>query len=168
MSAPLRAERIERIETDPHGSMTVRVITYQPPPAPSPATASPAGRPADVWQLVRFCCVGGSGYVLNLVTFRAADALMPYVPAFAIAFVLAALSNFLWNRLWTFPGAAGRPHHQLARFLTVSAAALALDLLLLSSLVEWGSLAKLPAAAVAIAAVTPVSFLANKHWSFGR
>jgi putative flippase GtrA len=165
VAARPHAERVERIETDPHGSMTVRVITYHTP------AGAPAARPGpapDVWQLVRFCCVGGSGYALNLVSFRLADGLMPYVPAFTIAFVLAALSNFVWNRLWTFPDAGGRPHHQLARFLTVSAAALGLDLTLLSTLVQWGSVAKLPAAAIAIAAVTPVSFLANKHWSFGR
>jgi len=166
VSAAPNAERVERIETDPHGSMTVRVITYRTP-APAPAARRSLLSP-DVWQLVRFCCVGGSGYALNLVSFHVGDALMPYVPAFTLAFVLAALSNFVWNRLWTFPGAAGRPHHQLARFLTVSAAALGLDLVLLSTLVEWGSVPKLPAAAMAIAAVTPVSFLANKHWSFGR
>lgn len=165
MAAHPHAQRIERIETDPHGSMTVRVITYD---APRSAPGPRRGLPPDVWQLVRFCCVGGSGYALNLVSFRLTDALMPYLPAFTIAFVLAALSNFAWNRLWTFPDAGGRPHHQLARFLTVSAAALGLDLLLLSALVEWGSVAKLPAAAIAIAAVTPISFLANKHWSFGR
>lgn len=165
MAAHPHAQRIERIETDPHGSMTVRVITYD---APRSAPGPRPGLPPDVWQLVRFCCVGGSGYALNLVSFRLTDALMPYLPAFTIAFVLAALSNFAWNRLWTFPDAGGRPHHQLARFLTVSAAALGLDLLLLSALVEWGSVAKLPAAAIAIAAVTPISFLANKHWSFGR
>jgi putative flippase GtrA len=165
VSASPHAERIERIETDAHGSMTVRVISYRTADAPPALRALPA---ADVWQLVRFCCVGGSGYALNLISFRLGDALMPYVPAFTIAFVLAALSNFVWNRLWTFPDAGGRPHHQLARFLAVSAAALVLDLLLLSSLVEWGSVPKLPAAAIAIAAVTPVSFLANKHWSFGR
>jgi putative flippase GtrA len=159
-----QAQRIERVVSDRYGSMTVRLITYDTS-APAPH-AGPIGIPADLWQLVRFCCVGGSGYVLNLAVFRLADAWMPYVPAFAAAFVLSALSNFLWNRLWTFPEGTGRRRLQLARFLTVSVAALALDLLLLSTLVELAGLPKLPAAAIAIAAVTPFSFLAQKHWSF--
>jgi putative flippase GtrA len=150
---------VERTLTDEFGSMTVRVITYE--------FGSPPEQ-GSIPQLVRFCVVGGSGYALNLGVFRAADGLMPYVPAFAIAFVLSAFSNFVWNRLWTFRGAEGRPHHQLARFLTVSAAALALDLALLSGLVELAGVGKLLAAASAILLVTPLSFLGNKHWSFGR
>ena len=155
--------RVERIENDRYGSMTVRVITYDPPSVP--VVRRPLV-PASVWQLLRFCCVGGSGYVLNLAVFRLADGWMPYVPAFALAFVISALSNFVLNRVWTFSGSAGRSSHQLARFLTVSACALGLDLLLLSAMVELASTPKLVAAALAIAAVTPLSFLANKRWSF--
>jgi dolichol-phosphate mannosyltransferase len=157
------AQRIERIETDRYGSMTVRVITYEPAAGPLPARAPV---PAALAQLIRFCCVGASGYVLNLAVFRAADGWMPYLPAFALAFVLSALSNFLWNRLWTFAGAAGRAHHQLARFLSVSAGALALDLTLLAGMVELAGLPKLAAAALAIAVVTPLSFVTNRRWSF--
>lgn len=151
--------RVERTLTDESGSMTVRVITYEfsPPPVSR-----------SIPQLARFCVVGASGYAINLAVFRGADALMPYVPAFAIAFAVSAASNFMWNRTWTFAGADGRPHHQLARFLTVSLAALATDLAILSGLVELAGAGKLIAAAVAIALVTPLSFLGNKHWSFGR
>ena len=164
MASVPHAQRVERIETDPFGSMTVRVITYEPAAEPLPL---PAPSRAALLQLIRFCCVGASGYVLNLAIFRAADGWMPYVPAFALAFVLSAVSNFLWNRVWTFSGAAGRAHHQLARFLSVSASALALDLVLLAGMVELAGLPKLAAAALAIAIVTPVSFLANRRWSFG-
>lgn len=150
--------------TDEYGSMTVRVISYEPAPGAAPPEAALA---ADVWQMVRFCCVGGSGYALNLLVFKTADGWMPYVPAFIAAFLVSALSNFVWNRLWTFPGGTGRAGHQLARFLTVSAGALGLDLLLLSGMVELATVPKLLAAAIAIAVVTPLSFLANKRWSFG-
>ena len=43
-----------------------------------------------------------------------------------------------------------------------------LDLALLALLVESVGLAKLPAAAVAIVIVTPLSFLGNKLWSFAQ
>ena len=158
MSAQI--QRVERVVTDEIRSMTVRVITYEVAPASPPAAA------AGLRQVGRFCLVGGSGYLVNLLAFHLADAAMPYIPAFALAFLVAATSNFLLNRWWTFAGTGGRPHQQFARFLCVSAGALAIDLALLTALVELAGAPKLAAAAVAIAAVTPISFLANKHWSF--
>lgn len=153
-------QRVERVVTDETRSLTVRVITYELPPASAPAAAD------GLRQAGRFCLVGGSGYLVNLIAFHLADAAMPYIPAFVLAFLAAAGSNFLLNRWWTFAGAGGRPHQQFARFLCVSAGALVLDLLLLTALVELAGAPKLAAAAVAIAAVTPLSFLGNKHWSF--
>ncbi len=147
------------------GTLTVRLITYeQPTAAPGLALSDPA----HLVQLLRFCCVGASGYVINLLVFGLVDAWMPYLPAFAVAFGVSATSNFVWNRVWTFSGASGRAHHQFARFLTVSLGALMLDLAILALLVESAGLAKLTAAAIAIAVVTPLSFLGNKLWSFGQ
>ena len=71
-----------------------------------------------------------------------------------------------WNRIWTFQVRHGVPHHQYARFLTVSAMALCLDLVVLRALVEAGGMAKVSAAAIAILVATPVSFLGNKLWTF--
>src|SRR5438045_3269067 len=97
-------QRVEEVVTDGIRSMTVRVITYELPPSP------PAARTHHLGQAVRFCLVGASGYLVNLAAFRAADGVMPYVPAFALAFFLAAASNFVLNRSWTFAGAGGPPH----------------------------------------------------------
>ena len=91
---------------------------------------------------------------------------MPYPIAFTVAFAVAATSNFVWNRLWTFRVHHGVPHHQYARFLTVCALALVIDLLVLTTLVEVAGMGPLPAAAIAILIATPVSFLGNKIWSF--
>jgi putative flippase GtrA len=155
-----KPQRVERVVSDEIRSMTVRVITYELSPA---SVAVPA---SGLRQAARFCAVGGSGYVVNLIAFRLADAAMPYIPAFALAFLVAATSNFLLNRWWTFAGAGGKPREQFARFLCVSGGALVLDLLVLTALVELAGAPKLAAAALAIAAVTPLSFLGNKHWSF--
>ncbi len=144
----------------------MRVITYEPPLSALPSFAGRSRRHAG--QLARFCCVGASGYVINLAIFRGVSELMPYLMAFAVAFALSATWNFWWNRRWTFAAATGRPHHQFARFLSVSLGALAADLVILAVLVERAGVGKLPAAAIAIALVTPVSFLGNKLWSFGR
>ena len=56
---------------------------------------------------------------------------------------------------------------QGARFLAVSLAALGANLAILALLVAVG-LPKVPAQAVAIVLVTPLSFLGNKLWSFRR
>ena len=125
-----------------------------------------AAQPANWMELVRYCCVGGSGYLINLGVFLLADPSMPYTLAFTVAFVCAATSNFLWNRLWTFRIEHGRPHHQYARFLCVSAVALGLDLVVLRALVELAGTPKPPAAAIAILVALPVSFLGNKLWTF--
>lgn len=123
-------------------------------------------RPANWFELVRFCVVGASGYLVNLGVFVIADRPLPYPIAFAIAFAVAASSNFVLNRWWTFRVNHGVPHHQYARFLTVSGLALAIDLVVLTALVEGFGVGALPAAAAAILIATPVSFLGNKIWSF--
>ncbi len=79
---------------------------------------------------------------------------------------MAATSNFVWNRLWTFRVTHGVPHHQYARFLTVSAVALVVDLLVLTMLVRVAWAGCWPAAAIAILMATPISFLGNKVWCF--
>ena len=54
------------------------------------------------------------------------------------------------------------------RFFLVSLAALAANLAVLHLLIAYGGLDKLPAQAIAIAAVTPLNFVGNKLWSFRR
>jgi putative flippase GtrA len=117
-------------------------------------------------ELLRFCVVGGSGYVINVGLFALAYQSLPYLIAFAIAFAVAATSNFVWNRVWTFRIEHGVPHVQYARFLAVSLLALVIDLVALALLVEVFGVHKTVAAAIAIVVATPISFLGNKLWSF--
>ena len=117
-------------------------------------------------ELARFCVVGGSGYIINVGLFTLFYRDLPYPIAFVLAFVVAATSNFIWNREWTFKIEHGEPHVQYARFLAVSLLALAIDLAALALLVEVVGLHKPVAAAIAIVVATPISFLGNKLWSF--
>ncbi|HET6847514.1 MAG TPA: GtrA family protein [Gaiellales bacterium] len=117
-------------------------------------------------ELGRFCIVGGSGYVINVGLFTIAYEHVPYLIAFIFAFVVAATSNFVWNRVWTFRIEHGVPHVQYARFLAVSVLALLIDLVALALLVEVFGVHKPVAAAIAIVVATPISFLGNKLWSF--
>jgi putative flippase GtrA len=140
------------------------VLALDHRPAVAAPTAAPGGRSAAAFA--RYCTVGASGYVVNSALFWALAGTIAYPLAFAVAFVAAASTNFALNRAWTFR-AGGPVSPQYARFLTVSLAALAIDLLVLVALAEAAGLPKLAAAAIAIVAATPASFLGNRLWTFG-
>ncbi len=55
-------------------------------------------------QLVKFCAVGGSGYVINLAVFTLAFEVgeLHHLVAATAAFAVAVTNNFWWNRHWTF------------------------------------------------------------------
>ncbi len=126
-------------------------------------------RRRDNWfQLVRFGVVGASGYVVNLAIYAVLLELgLHYRGAATGAWVGGVLNNFWWNRHWTFGARDGHAGFQAARFFVVSFVVFLVSLAVLTLLVNAG-IAKLPAQAIAIIAVTPLSFLGNKLWSFAR
>jgi putative flippase GtrA len=135
----------------------------------SDAAGDALRRPANWWQLAKFCAVGATGYVVNLAVFASlvhwAD--MHYIPAAICSFLVAVTNNYTLNRLWTFRHQRGHFAYQGLRFLVVSTIALGANLAFLAILVALG-VPKVPAQAIAIALVTPWNFVANKLWSFRR
>lgn len=126
-------------------------------------------RRANWEQLVKFCVVGASGYVVNLAVFAllVRGAGLHYAVAAVGSFVVAVTNNYLWNRVWTFRSQRGHVMWQGARFLVVSVTALVANLVVLAALVALG-VDELVAQAIAIVLVTPVNFVGNKLWSFRR
>ena len=124
-------------------------------------------KPGNWLQLMKFCVVGATGYAVNLGVYAALveGAGLHYLGAAVCSFVVAVTNNYTWNRLWTFRDQRGHVALQGAKFLVVSLAALGANIALLALLVAVG-MAKIPAQAVAIVLVTPLSFLGNKLWSF--
>jgi dolichol-phosphate mannosyltransferase len=118
-------------------------------------------------QLIKFGLVGVSGYAINLVVYELArqQAGIHYLIAAVMAFVVAVLNNFYWNRHWTFKAGDGHAGFQAARFFVVSLIALGVNLILLKVLVAAG-VGEFPAQAIAVICVTPVNFIGNKLWSF--
>jgi len=117
-------------------------------------------------QFVRFCAVGASGYAINLAVYAALlVAGLHYLAAAAVAFLVAAASNYVLNRTWTFHSSDAPVLGQGARALTVSALSLGANQLFLVVLVAGGA-GHLAAQAVAIVLATPFSFVANKLWAF--
>jgi len=138
-------------------------------PGISRARVGAALRRGRNWaQLVKFCAVGGSGYVVNLAVYAVLlnGVGLHYISAAVGSFAVAVTNNYTWNRLWTFRDQRGGVAYQGMRFLIVSTLALGANLLVLHLLVSAG-LGKVLAQAIAIVLVTPVNFVGNKLWSFG-
>jgi putative flippase GtrA len=122
----------------------------------------------DATKFVKFCAVGGSGYLVNMTVFTALVAgagVHPLIAAIC-SFAVAVGNNYTWNRLWTFRENRGPVGIQGMRFLTVSLLALCANLAFLSVLTAAG-VAEIPAQAAAIVMATPLGFLGNKVWTFG-
>jgi putative flippase GtrA len=126
-------------------------------------------QPGNWAQLAKFCAVGASGYVVNLLVYVALldGADLHYRLAASGSFLVAVTNNYLWNRLWTFRRDRGHFGHQGLRFLTVSVIVYLGNLAILTLLVELG-VGKIVAQAIAIVLVTPANFIGNKLWSFRR
>ena len=138
---------------------------------PPVETAKRIGRgtlkPGNWLQLFQFGLVGASGYLINLAVFALFNELLNvhYIAAAILAFGVAVMNNFWWNRHWTFDARHGHAGFQAARFLTVSVFALGINLIALEVLIR-GGMADLPAQAIAVAIAMPFNFVGNKLWTF--
>ena len=148
-----------------------------PRPAPSPLPlpvhlrVRHGLRRSGNWvELLKFCVVGASGYVINLAVFTAAvEAVdLHHLVGATLAFLVAVTNNFWWNRHWTFAAGEGHAGFQAARFFAVSVAAFLVAAVVLDLLVSVGGAPEVPAQALAVVTATPLSFLGNKMWSFAR
>jgi len=125
-------------------------------------------RPHNWFQLVKFCLVGGSGYVVNLTVFAICVKALGFhhLVGATFAFVVAVTNNFWWNRHWTFRARRGRASFQAARFFAVSVVAFVFAAAVLELLVSVLGVSEVPAQAISIVAATPLNFIGNKMWSF--
>jgi putative flippase GtrA len=138
------------------------------PPALHLRVRSGLRRPHNWVQLVKFCAVGASGYVVNLSVFAlCVEAIgLHHLIGATVAFVVAVTNNFWWNRHWTFKAGRGHAGFQAARFFTVSVAAFLFAATVLQLLVDVANLPEVPSQAIAIVVATPLNFIGNKMWSF--
>jgi putative flippase GtrA len=119
-------------------------------------------------QLGKFLLVGLSGYAVNLAVFTFSLEVLNvhHIAAATIAFAVAVLNNFWWNRHWTFAAGEGHAGFQAARFFTVSVFAFLIQLLMLELLITNAGMPKVLAQALSLVLATPVNFIGNKRWSF--
>ena len=127
-------------------------------------------RPHNWLQLVKFVAVGGSGYVVNLAVYALVHewAGVLHELSATAAFVVAVINNFWWNRHWTFGAGNRHAGFQAARFFAVSVTAFLFALVVSKLLLEFTGVPDIIAQALSILAATPLNFVGNKMWSFGR
>jgi putative flippase GtrA len=121
----------------------------------------------SVLQFAKFCVVGAFGVVVNLCVFASCTIGLGLAASVAatVSFGAAVCTNYFWNRSWTFRDEQGDIRWQGVRFLLTSGAALLVNILILRTLVS-ADLTAVPAQAIAILAVAPLSFAGNKLWAF--
>ena len=143
----------------------------------------------EATRFFKFATVGAIGSVVDFSFLNLAHKLFPWpvmvggglstivgwplLAANTLSFTLSVLSNFTWNRLWTFPESRSRPvRQQLVQFVLVNIVGLAINNVIL--LVAKGILSNSLddpwdynlAKAIAIAIVLFWNFGANRLWTY--
>lgn len=139
-------------------------------------------------RFIRFAIVGAIGAVIDFGVFNFLTNLVAFfkenvVWASVISFILAVISNFTWNRLWTYPDSRSKPvSRQLTQFVTVSLIGLLIRTPLFSFLekaltqfftARWSFKPLTPvivahnlALAIVILIVMIWNFIANRYWTY--
>jgi len=88
-------------------------------------------------RFLRFATVGIIGAVVDFSILNLLHEVfnVPILAAQAVSFSVAVVSNFTWNRLWTYPESRSRPiRKQLAQFAAVSVIGLGIRTLIFGGL----------------------------------
>ena len=157
----------------------------------------------ELERLIKFAFVGLLGFAIDSgTTIVLQNTLLPPVTAAneplgfnvalatTIAFVLAVCSNFVWNRLWTYPDSRSRSaRRQLTQFAIVSVIGWALRTLWIDlayrslgemsttliravnadyapALIDQHKLGTMVALFFGVIVVTAWNFLANRYWTY--
>jgi putative flippase GtrA len=142
--------------------------------------------PRERTRFLRFAVVGIIGAVVDFGTFNLLNGLfvVPAVWASVISFSAAIISNFTWNRFWTYPDSRSkRLSVQLVEFMVISLIGLAirtplfafLDKVLLMILSSSGIeaiglsaefIGHNLALAISVVVVMFWNFFVNRYWTY--
>ncbi len=136
-------------------------------------------------RFIRFIFVGAIGAVVDFGIMNLLSKMfgMPLILAGTISFICAIISNFLFNRFWTYPDSRSRTvARQLIMFFMVNAAGLAIRLPILHFLESPMLRVTVPLArifpfspqflgknltlAVAVSVVMLWNFFINRYWTY--
>ena len=119
-------------------------------------------------RLRRFAVVGISNTLITVLSYAALTGLgVPYPIAATLGYAAALANGYTWNWLWTFE--AG-PFHlpEFFRYVVVSSAGLALNLLLLYLFIERLGVDRNVAEIASIVPIVLLTYSANRWWTFTR
>jgi putative flippase GtrA len=138
-------------------------------------------------RFLRFAFVGVIGAIFDFGIFNllVATTNIPAIWASAISFTAAVVSNFLWNRYWTYPDSRSKKiSTQLFQFIIVSLIGLGIRIIMFwvmenpmihffESMVPVNFFLKPTflghnaTLAIAVLVVMLWNFLANRYWTYG-
>jgi putative flippase GtrA len=133
-------------------------------------------RHAEIVRFARFCVVGAIGAVVDFSILNLGIQVfgLPKWLANTFSFFAAVLSNFVWNRRWTYPETKGDPiGPQLSRFLMVNLVGYGINQAIFLSLdrylfTDWGPRGYNLAKVIAIGVVLFWNFGVNRVWTYGK
>jgi putative flippase GtrA len=149
--------------------------------------ASIVTNPRERTRFVRFAVVGVIGAVVDFGTFNLLSSIfdVPVVLASICSFIAAIVSNFTWNRFWTYPDSRSKAvSRQLIEFSVVSMVGLLIRTPIIALLeqplaIGFQQLAFLPigflsaeflgnntALASAVLVVMFWNFFINRYWTY--
>lgn len=137
-------------------------------------------------RFIKFALVGSIGAVIDFGIFNLIVHFSPIKALYAsiISFVAAVISNFLWNRFWTYPDSRNKNlSSQLSQFVIVSVVGLLIRAVTFTPLenVIFGLISKIFKAsfvippitighnitlAILIIVVMFWNFFANRYWTY--
>jgi len=129
------------------------------------------------FRILNFMLVGGIGYAINMLTYWLLTPVFEtevrflgqhfYLPPFVISSLLAIVSNYELNKVWTFKGWKER-RLGFVRYMSMALVTLCLDIMFLYALVDYCKLPPVPAAAMAILIVFIIRYAIAKRWVWSR
>ncbi len=144
--------------------------------------------PKERDRFLRFAVVGIIGAIIDFGLFNLLRSKTPLIDVYAgtISFTAAVISNFVWNRFWTYPDSRSKKlHHQLVQFGIISVIGLGIRALMLAVLeppiigffrnvvhINVGMFTPSftgsnVTVAIAIVVVMFWNFFANRYWTYG-
>lgn len=141
--------------------------------------------PAERTRFLKFALVGTLGAIIDFGVMNLLTRLtgMDLVPAGTISFTCAVISNFLWNRHWTYPESRSRHvMHQLGMFALVNIAGIGIripilhyaepplmhffDIHYIHNSITADVIAKNLTLAIAVGIVMLWNFFINRYWTY--
>ena len=122
-------------------------------------------------QFLKFGVVGASGFLVNLILFTLLQLVVPehqralqYDIIYSISFMAGGVSNYYFNRIWTFRS-TGHAMREGAKFLSVSLLALIVGLIVSGFVGKYFGHGHRTWFIANVCGIV-VNFFMNKYWTF--